>query len=470
MRKFNIRYILLGLYISITVWLYPVLFLYAQNVKETSLKDCLYSLSLMVICSLLSLGIGKICFIKTDFKIAVVFSAFLGIIGGNYKLVLDGIQKVIPQVRYWHLALIAIFLIILICKLVLYKNCQGTVCFIIGIVFSVLVFFNILITIPTNIKKISTQSIELEQVKTDISSSKSNIYYLLCDEYASFAQLEKDFGYDNNYLKSELEQMKFYISQTSRNDTSATTIVMSNIMSMDYVATYDTITEERDVMMNTGKLHSVLRANGYKEIGIGDTEWLGIPGTISNDNISKDADGKNFTEIAMEKSFLFPLYRHNYTAAAEEIRDTFVALKELDIVPNSGLFTLFYVSCPHHPYFFKADGSTNSTEAMVNDDGSHPDSYIGQVEYTNNQIIPAIKRIIEKDPDSIIILCSDHGNRFGNITADMETRILNAIYYKGEIVSDFEGLSGLNTIIYVLNRENNLNIEYVPLPRGENKK
>ena len=66
--------------------------------------------------------------------------------------------------------------------------------------------------------------------------------------------------------------------------------------------------------------------------------------------------------------------------------------------------------------------------------------------------------IIRNDPNSIIILMSDHGIRYHGeanqkqtfyITDKDSCRVMNAVYFKGQKL-DIEGLSGINTLRYIL--------------------
>lgn len=96
--------------------------------------------------------------------------------------------------------------------------------------------------------------------------------------------------------------------------------------------------------------------------------------------------------------------------------------------------------------------------------GTNNDAYLEMVKYVNKRLISALTRLVEQDPDAVIILCSDHGNRFGPVTDEMKTRILNTVYYLGEEISELEGLSGINTLRYIFNREFDLKLEYLDLP------
>lgn len=449
------------------IWVFPVFFLYAKNVKEMQLSEIMKPCFVFIICCVILLLLGRLFF--KSWEVAGLFSLVNGLFLVNFSLILSTTQKVVPFVRYWHLLFLVLVFSYLLCRIFCdKKSLVNDILLIAAIVFGALIIFNFITAVPTIITKVnvSLQSRnDIEAKEHEVIAGKRNIYYLLCDEYASFAQLEKDFGYDNSDFKSKLQNLGFNISENSYNDVSATAVVMANIMQLDYIATYESTSVELQELTQNGLVYEILAENGYRLRGIGKTEWLGIEGTVEVGKGATTADGTDALQIALNQSFLGALIKQNYLENASKIVNSFEKLNNLDIVPNESTFTLFYVAAPHHPYYLKADGSMNSTEKWANDDsGKNNDAYIGMVEYVNRNIYTAVERIIENDPSSIIILCSDHGCRFGTVSEDMKRRILNTIYYCGDVIDEFDGMSGVNTLRYVFNREFGLELPYIDLP------
>ena len=82
-------------------WIFPVFFLYAQNVKEMQIIEIIQPTSIFIVCMIASLLLGRILF--REWNIASVFSFICGLFLGNFSLILKAIQRVFPIVRYWHL-------------------------------------------------------------------------------------------------------------------------------------------------------------------------------------------------------------------------------------------------------------------------------------------------------------------------------------------------------------------------------
>jgi hypothetical protein len=136
--------------------------------------------------------------------------------------------------------------------------------------------------------------------------------------------------------------------------------------------------------------------------------------------------------------------------------------EESSRLEDSNQLTVGYFDFPHLPYIVDENG--NKTDAADRTDLKNPVPYCRQFKYANIKILEMVEGIINNNPDSIIILQSDHGFRLPShlhywygidtydldVEAPFENNILNAVYYRGKDV-DIEGLSGLNTLKVVLN-------------------
>jgi len=85
--------------------------------------------------------------------------------------------------------------------------------------------------------------------------------------------------------------------------------------------------------------------------------------------------------------------------------------------------------------------------------------YLGQYIFATEKMREIAELLVENDPNSIIIIQSDHGARASSdpdlfleiFPLEDVSNIFNAVYYKGEKL-DIEGLSGVNTLRLVLNK------------------
>ena len=134
------------------------------------------------------------------------------------------------------------------------------------------------------------------------------------------------------------------------------------------------------------------------------------------------------------------------------------------------MFAHFLV--PHPPFVINADGACKTAEQARS--ASRRDNYIAQLKYTNSATLVLIDTLMDKNPDSVIILQSDEGpwpnkyageeiTQFGadvtlvdwNIVAPDDLRekmaILNAIYLPGKPdISIKDDFSPVNTFRVIL--------------------
>ena len=111
------------------------------------------------------------------------------------------------------------------------------------------------------------------------------------------------------------------------------------------------------------------------------------------------------------------------------------------------------------------------------DNFENTDIYLGQLKYSNKMILKLVLEIIENDPESCILLLSDHGYRhpsrlkkYSDISMEDPAleylymrNTLNAVYIKGEAI-DFEDYSGINTLRLVLDRLFSLGLGMIEEP------
>ena len=84
--------------------------------------------------------------------------------------------------------------------------------------------------------------------------------------------------------------------------------------------------------------------------------------------------------------------------------------------------------------------------------------YLNQYKFISAHMMVTLATIVENDPDSIIVIMSDHGIRYHAdcgkkhpfyITDKDSCRIMNSVYIKGQEY-DVAGLSGINTLRFIL--------------------
>jgi hypothetical protein len=120
-------------------------------------------------------------------------------------------------------------------------------------------------------------------------------------------------------------------------------------------------------------------------------------------------------------------------------------------------FVFFYFMGPHEPFIFDENGDTVAYENMHN--WTDTRYYTAQLGFLSKKIDKLVDTILEKDPNAVVLIQSDHGARaFRGIQEKEQRACLNNLYLYGQHV-DIEGLAALNTLRLALKHTLGLKLE-----------
>ena len=442
--------------------LYPVVFIYTQNIEE------------IVLAGLLPLA-GK--FLLTAIVVFVLFggltrnlsrTVFLAIFSllfiMNFKRLETILGLIIPMIKYWHVLTIMVIIITHIYLKVQNEEIILLLSKVIMLVFWGLILWNIFPHIPMIIRQEEKKE-NIGDVNIDDDNQMPNIYYLVFDEYSSIRFMKKYYNYDNTPFATELEEKGFNISYSSSNEAYATQICMTNVLNMDYLFDMSMNNNAELTPQITEKRHNnlvfeVLRANGYQILGIGNPEFYGLP-RIEGGNTSAHTtlEGKSVEQLLVEETLFYPFYVPNTSSKFRDIATSVNFICDME-KPEQPTFVLFHIEPSHAPFVVDRDGQPISGEHAL--DWTNKKYYLGTYIYTTGIIKTIVEAIQERDPESVILIQSDHSARAANSGYDNmfeetdKCQIFNALYWKNNPL-DIEGLSGINTMRLLFNQLFGLN-------------
>lgn len=468
---------LIYLYPVILTCLYPILFLYFNNIGSVYFKEIIQSTVYITLISLLftffftiinkSVLKGSVC--------SVITALFLL----NFKYIERIIQVLIPQIKYWHVAAIVLFLLVNLFYFIRKsegKDILSGLLKVVAIVMSGLLVFNFIIAIPKLLHKttIDTNIVTSTNENNTVTEELPNIYYFIFDEYSSFDVLEKYYDYNNYPFAEFLENHKFTVSYNGYNDSQQTSTILANYMNLDYVAVDTDSINDRNQMVKSNYLFNIARSNGYEINSVIGGEFLGLSGKTNI--VSTTISGEDFSTLIYKNTVIYPFLVNNTYVDAENYLKAFdlFANKSLyDEYPNN-TFHMSYFSLPHQPFIFDEDGK----EVLLShtNDWVNKEYYLNQLIFTTKKIEQMLDNIIKQDPNSIIIVQSDHSARSlqdanGNYLIDKYDRrhFLNAIYFQGEPIDEIINKSGVNTLRLLFNRLFDLNFTELEVPISESE-
>lgn len=461
------------------VILFPCFFLYFRNLGIASFQDFLKISVIIIIFSLIILFFSY--FFYKDFYKAILLTTIICIFLLYFKFIENAIINIFPMLYYWHI-LFLVFLIIIhiaiLLKLKMSTKIAENLNQEVLIIFFGLITFNFIISIPKiieinfqNPKIKNNQEFEkfnIDNKSTNIEDSVQklpNVYYFIFDEYGGYENLLRYCNYDNIDFYISLERLGFNTSKNSMNDTIDTFTEIPNLLQLKKINSIDMIGEQKVENLKDPYLLLLMKEHGYSINALDSSNFTFIDASLTDTRLSENfvSTYGSFNSYIIKNSFYYPFFgNEDHQKEIRQLIRMFDYAKSSSKMTDINLFTIGYFSFPHVPYIVDENGNKTNDEDRLN--LRDPIIYLNQLKYANKKILELVNEILINDPTSIIILQSDHGYRlpshlhfwYGMDKYDLEIEspyqrnILNTVYYLGENL-EIEGLSGLDTLLKVLN-------------------
>lgn len=305
-----------------------------------------------------------------------------------------------------------------------------------------------------------------------------DIYYIILDEYAGFDSLNRDFGFDNSSFKYELQKRGFLIPDTNYSNYTYTLISVPSSLNMQYLIHLDEQEKSKNIGVNElnkiSKNNLVMKNLDSKNYHIA-SFYAGsmAPGSIKyvDEKLCENEHYFNFFKSLINR--LVPVSFYQSSESDNRSVEILCTLSQISSVTeriSKPVFVFAHIIMPHAPYIFDKNGDLITYDQNL-DLFSKKKLYIGQLEFTNNQIIQIIDSILEKSKNPpVIIIHSDHGERtgidFDNPTDNMIHQgfnNLNAIYLPNKNLDYLNGyFTQVNTFRIVFNEYFNSDFELLP--------
>lgn len=321
-------------------------------------------------------------------------------------------------------------------------------------------------------------------------TKEPNIYLLVFDEYGSLGAMEKYYSYNAEPFRKFMRTAHINWSEHSYSMTRETKYCMTDLNMMDYVSYRKSASTLKSYRRNSTIKKVFGDKLGYNlyQFSTSPTWFVTVPNLRDSKTMKKfqktTINGVESDQLIRQQSIfgafddligaLTPqekiggnsesLKKYGFYSSDEiraskayknyEYNDVAKAiLSTLDFWETDTNFQssekrmlLSYLKTPHVPFIFDEYGQVRSMGVRMN--WTNPKYYYEQYIFITKHLEVIFKTIITNDPESIIIVMSDHGVRshdqgFVNITAKDDCWIFLALYYQGDKV-DIEGMSPIN--------------------------
>lgn len=467
------KYDLVPLLSILTVAAFPCIFLYTQNAEEVSASSMVPFLLVFSITGLIMAGLLAIFFRNLS---RAAFLADLGLLVViNFGLLSENVKKVMPFLwDRWLLLILALLLLGIFILLLRKKPDMRTACLLVLIGFGSMILMNLVFALPHMVKdgkgpkdtKGNPDNIHRE-IKVEFSENRPNVYYFIFDEYGGYENLKHYYDYDNAPFLEALEDRGFSVARESRNTEAVETItVVPNLLNLSYVVDLEDPKHEKQEFVEKTFISRMFRENGYQVQIVNHTDYLG---TRDARVLTRDQTRRTISEILLKNSLfnklprvrkllddLFSLdYSSNYRRCLDDALEA--GLHSWETARDQPTLTLGYIQCPHSPTMVGRHGEELSFSQGWN--WLDHSLYLNQLEFVNDYILELSDTIQTHDPGAMIILQSDHGNRYPIHMWQMKQleqydpyeeepymkNILNCVYYQGKSFP-IEGETGINTL------------------------
>lgn len=468
---------ILPLWTVLITCLFKCVFLYTHNVEEADFVDVLPGTAIMLVLGAFVL-VGNYLILHNLAKTAIVASAFM-LLMMNVSYIGELIKT--GWTSYSDFYLLTVFALLIAGLVVLLRRKQfdaRPILKIITIAFTAMTVITLATAVPSIIKKVNypdRQPMREELATCEFTADeRPNVYLFLFDEYAGFENLDYYYdGFENAEFADFLAESGFSLSRASRNTESVfTDTIIPNLLNLDYVVEDEEPAYAKKAYLQDPALFRLFENNGYQINLICQDAWIHSSNgaTLYETYESSLSDWivnhSMLSAVGIGNSLLNLIRTEQHGDTAAEMRELFAQMQALPdkVAEDTPTFTFCYVKCPHSPLVFREDGSVNPEGLQKN--WKDKSIYLGQLKYLNTQIEATVQNILEKDPNAVIILQSDHGERHmfhltkhqigKSKSYDYEKETfymqngLNAVYCGGEML-EIEGMNGINTLRTVLN-------------------
>jgi hypothetical protein len=265
--------------------------------------------------------------------------------------------------------------------------------------------------------------------------SHPNVYFLLFDEYQGNAGLQRNFQFDNAGLIQALKRDSFYIPKLSRTNYNYTFFSMPSIFNMSYVKGEIQGRDDPEILLKmlsgikliqNARVMEFFKRNNYTIVNLSPFPLDGSGSEISRygsvpwgkllitrqtfipilvDKFAWEIDNKTWLDLTN------PLdYWNQYYNQYVENR----LIDESASASGAGpRFTYAHFFMPHSPFLKDSAGNEVSLKYQMQPlpRGTGEALYFGYLKYSGLAWLRMVGKIIKNDPQSIIIVMSDHGAR-----------------------------------------------------------
>ena len=470
--------------------LFPVLFIYSQNLHELSVHEIISPVLLILLGAVL-LWILTRFIIKNNEKSSFIISLLLvlSFSYGHIYLLIDDFTLGNADIGR-HQYLLVPFAISFVAGTYYFVktkrklNNSSTISSAIAATLIAVILINIvtydienidsfssdLITAETSLATYDT-TIETFVPHKDEIKDYPDVYFIILDGYMNSSELKKFLGYDNQEFISHLTDKGFNVNHESYSNYDGSTTSITSTFNMRYLnfLTEDQIGQKvlhiPEKMISENTIMQNFKSAGYKIVNIQkpfESEMMASSPLIDLVLCERsDYIDSQLLSMTIKTSILVFLLEK---WEEQDLRDAalcqFSELAKQHQKFDEPIFVYSHILIPHPPYLFGPEGEAiSSVRPQGLESWQDKEGYINGVKFANKKITQIVDELLAEPENSpVIIIQADHG--FGieigtsNPNEDIEQQMsIFSAHYLPEMEENFSGdvFTSVNTFRIIFN-------------------
>jgi len=407
----------LGLFHPFMFGIFPILFIYTNNLSEISLDSLLIPIlgifGFISAIILISIKFSK-NIQKTTLFLSFLLLLFFSI--GYAKLWFTGFNIFDFNLNQTGFIIFTYFIIFFVGLISIYKMKYSLEITKIITVVSFVVILSFLPGIILDFSNTNSHNTSDEKIKFS-NLDNPNIYFIILDGYANNESLKNNFNFDNSKFLKYLENSGFIINKNSFSNYEGTMFSMVSTLNINYLH------EFKELGANTGMLQKNLYSNNLVMNTFQDNGYYTIyidgGGPVrdmkASDEILCHFTDNGLLQTLIDTSAMTYIFQGFFWDSWNDRRICgFSELENISSTTESPFFIYSHLRTPHEPYLRDVNGNFIEYDERADqlDEKTFNERYVYQLEYTNKKMIEIIPKLLSIEPKPIIILASDHGWKY----------------------------------------------------------
>jgi hypothetical protein len=313
------------------------------------------------------------------------------------------------------------------------------------------------------------------------SQQAPDIFFIVFDEFASSASLEKYFNYSNTYLDSALAANHFFIARRSESNYNCTPVSIASTLDLRYLnaslenqVTSPTFMLRGWLTLKMSPLPDLLKKAGYDIYNFGVCDFTNYPAHEERYFADYEYEVLHGATLwgRIEKDILWNVFAYNIPFLSQAARkkllrqkEDFIGrnrknmqllLQELNSQHNRPKFVFGHIMMPHAPFYFDRHGNSTNQFSPIYNFRNQQQPFLDQLIYTNtwvDTLAKAANRPFSRP--RVVIIEGDHGYRNENQSSPREIHFmnLNSWYFSDNNYNLlYDSISPVNTFRVIFNK------------------